>query len=231
MRLNRKMRDQKVAVVDACVYIDRQPSDPEDFKLVVVDILHSANTNVLLPSDIPAHVKENPAYPTILRINVESGLEETECESAANSPHAENLSFNVHLAVLHAEPPDFDFLDDGSGQSSYDETVACAEIWQMPHETFLETWDSLIFDTRLKSELFSFVEASLLFARRGVPLRFRGNKIAFLHGPPGTGKTTLCHALAQKLSVYLSDTFETSYLIQVSDGRTLLLNAVPVEFK
>ena len=32
-----------------------------------------------------------------------------------------------------------------------------------------------------------------------------------MHGPPGTGKTTLCKALCQKLAVRTSNIFDTNY--------------------
>jgi len=42
------------------------------------------------------------------------------------------------------------------------------------------------------------------------------NRVVLLHGPPGTGKTSLCHALAHKLSVRLSGRFAAGQLVEVN---------------
>jgi SpoVK/Ycf46/Vps4 family AAA+-type ATPase len=41
-------------------------------------------------------------------------------------------------------------------------------------------------------------------------------RVILLHGPAGTGKTTLCKALSQKLAIRLRDKFKQSFLIEIN---------------
>ncbi|EAW08510.1 putative pachytene checkpoint component Pch2 [Aspergillus clavatus NRRL 1] len=99
-------------------------------------------------------------------------------------------------------------LDDDQGK---------VRVLVLPSRELDGLWESLHYDQPLQSTLLRAISRMVSFSARKLDKwTINWNRLILLWGPPGTGKTSLCRGLSQKLAIRLGKHYPQSKLVEIN---------------
>ncbi|KAK4050742.1 hypothetical protein OIO90_004964 [Microbotryomycetes sp. JL221] len=141
----------------------------------------------------------------------------------ASSIAAAQVQLEIHVYAMPSSSRAYD-VSTGSGDKYGDDddeneedNVPAASVMHLPSRHLEGLWDTLVYEDDVKSKLLSYIYSTVLFSDAMVDFNVvTWNRVVLLHGPPGTGKTSLCRALAQKLAIRLSGRYDSGKLVEIN---------------
>ncbi|KAF2090825.1 AAA-domain-containing protein, partial [Saccharata proteae CBS 121410] len=145
-------------------------------------------------------------------------------EGASSFHRLEDVELDVQAYELHAGSDGGAIgVSEEGGEGDDEESIPQLNILALPSETLKGIWESLIFATPIHSKLLRFTTRMMSISRKQFlnSAALNWNRLIMLHGPPGSGKTSLCRALAQKLTIRLGRFFTTGKLVEINSQSLL----------
>ncbi|TKR75779.1 hypothetical protein L596_017022 [Steinernema carpocapsae] len=101
--------------------------------------------------------------------------------------------------------------------SGEEEGAVSSHQTELPNKEFEDIWENLIYTDNIKAEMIAYIESLMRLSMAGVNTNIINmNRLVLLHGPPGTGKTSFCKGIAQRLSIRFNKTFKRSIMVEIN---------------